>query len=193
MYWESLYIEQGQMTVLSPGHPPMSADSSLLIVQDPPLLSLCAHCIACMCSLSRGIHSSPEELPVEKYNNKESQSTNGSILLQQQLPVDPNRRLSIFSAVLSESATDLTHSLQAISPIKQVLNVLGHNFSDISELIIEFVKVLSGAGVGVGGFSARDKGVEFHECVRAERRRVHLLGWVGGAEFCGEVGEVGEC
>lgn len=140
-----------------------------------------------MCSLFADVHSSPEELPVEEQNNKESQSTNGSVLLQQQLPVDPNRSLSILSAVLSQSATDLTHSLQAVSPIQQILDILGHDLGDVSELIIEFVKVLRSTGIGIGGLGAGDEGVEFHECIGSERRRVDLLGWVGGAEFCGEV------
>ena len=52
---------------------------------------------------------------------------------------------------------------------------------------------MSGAGVGVGGFGARDEGVKFHEGIGAEGRRVDLLGWICGAEFGGEVGEVGEC
>ena len=52
---------------------------------------------------------------------------------------------------------------------------------------------MSGAGVGISGLSTGDEGVKLHEGIRTERWRVYLLRWVGGAEFCGEVGEVGKC
>ena len=37
-----------------------------------------------------------------------------------------------------------------------------------------------------------DEGVKLHEGIRSESVCEDLLGWVGGAEFVIEVGEVGE-
>lgn len=133
-----------------------------------------------------------EESPVYKHNHDERQSTNGTILLHQQFPIDPHCRLPVLSTILPQSGTNFTHTLQAVTPIQQILDILRHDLCHVSQLIVQLIKVLGGAGIGVGGFCPRDESVEFHERVGAERRGEGLRNGVGGAELGGEVGEVGK-
>jgi hypothetical protein len=134
-----------------------------------------------------------EESPPEENDDEQCQSTDWPVLLQQQIPVDPYRGLAVLLGILSQSGTDFAHALQAITSVQQVLDVLGHDFRDILELGVQLVQILRRAGIGICGLGALDEGVEFHECVWSERGCDKLLVGVGGAEFRGEVGEVGKC
>lgn len=86
----------------------------------------------------------------------------------------------------------MSHALQAISPIQQIFDILGHDLCYVAQLVVQLVEVLRGARVGVGGFGARDEGVELHEGVGAHGGGEDLLQGIGSAEFGREVGEVGE-
>ena len=137
-------------------------------------------------------YSSREESPPHENYNEQSQPPNRTILLKQQLPINPNRRLPILLTILPQSRTDLTHPLQTISSIQQILDILRHDLGYIAELVVQLIEVLRCAGVGVGAFGTVDEGVEFHEGVGTEGGGKEGVGGVGGAEFGGEVGEVGE-
>jgi hypothetical protein len=113
-------------------------------------------------------------------------------LLQQQLPVDSDCRLLVFPAVLAQPAGNVAHALEAVSPVQQILNVLGHDLCDILELVVEFIQVLGGSRVLVCLFCALDEGVELDELVGTARGREVLLGLVDCCEFSGEVGQVGK-
>lgn len=136
--------------------------------------------------------SSREESPPHKNHNKQPQPPNRTILLKQQLPINPNRRLPILLTILPQPRTDLTHPLQTISSIQQILDILRHDLGYIAELVVQLIEVLRCAGVGVGAFGTVDEGVEFHEGVGTEGGREKGVRRIGGTEFGGEVGEVGE-
>jgi hypothetical protein len=114
-------------------------------------------------------------------------------LLQQQLPVDADCRFLVFPAVLTQSAGDVAHALEAVSSVQQVLDVLGHDLCDVLELIVELVEVLGGARVLVCLFCALDERVELDELVGAARGREVLLGLVDGCELAREIRQVGKC
>jgi len=60
-------------------------------------------------------------------------------LLQQQLPIDPHRRLLVLATVFSQARRDIAHALQTVPSVQQVLNVLGHDLGHILQLIIQLV------------------------------------------------------
>lgn len=133
-----------------------------------------------------------EESPPDKDQDQQANAGKRTVLAEQQLPIDSDGSSSVLGTVLSQSAADLAHALEAISSVQQILDVFGHDLGDIAELVVQLVEVLRSARVRVGGFGAGDEGVELHECVGAHRGGKDLLQGVGGAEFRGEIGEVGE-
>ncbi len=132
-----------------------------------------------------------ESIPQKKQHN-DPQPREGPILLQQQFPIDPHRRPLIFPTIFPQPLTHIAHPLQTIPPVQQILNILRHDLGHIPQLIIQFIQILRGAGVLVGFLGALDEGVEFDEGVGAAGGGKVLGGGVGGCEFGGEVGEVGE-
>jgi len=116
-----------------------------------------------------------EESPPEKDNNEQGQSAKRPILLKQQFPINSNSSLPIFLTILPQPTADLTHALQTISPIQQILDILSHDFRNVSQLIVQFVEVLSGSRIGISGFGALNESVEFHEGVGSHVRTVDLL------------------
>jgi hypothetical protein len=58
-------------------------------------------------------------------------STQATYLLQQKLPINPHSRLLVLSAVFPQPARHVAHSLQAVASVQQILNVLGHDLSNI--------------------------------------------------------------
>jgi hypothetical protein len=80
-----------------------------------------------------------EEPPPYKYNHKQAQAPYRPILLQQQLPIYPHGCLLILPTILPQPTADLSHPLQAISPIQQILNILCHDLRHVLQLGIQFV------------------------------------------------------
>jgi hypothetical protein len=113
-------------------------------------------------------------------------------LLQKQLPINPDRRLLIFPTILPQATRNITHALQAIPAIQQVLNVLRHHLGHILELVVQLVQILRRPRVLVRLLGALDERVELDEGVGPTRRRQVLLRLVGLREFRGQVREVGE-
>jgi hypothetical protein len=150
----------------------------------------CYKCISSVYPYTSRRHS--KESPPNEKQNEEADTSEWSVLAEQQLPINAHRSSSILGAILSQSAADLAHTLETVSTIQQVLDILGHDLGYVAELIVQLVEVLRGAGIGVGGLSARDEGVELHKGVRTHGAGEDLLQGVGCAEFGGEVGEVGE-
>lgn len=60
----------------------------------------------------------------------------GTHLFHQQIPVDAHRGLFVLPAVFAQAPRQLTHSLQTVSTIQQVLDVLGHDLRHILELVV---------------------------------------------------------
>lgn len=58
--------------------------------------------------------------------------------------------------------------LQTISTVKEVLDILGHDGGDITQLIIQLVQVLGGAAVLVQLLCALNESVEFNEGIGTE-------------------------
>lgn len=129
--------------------------------------------------------------PQEKYND-DAHARKRTILLQQQIPIDPHRRLAILPTILPQPARHFAHPLQAIAPVQQILDVLRHHLGHIPQLIVQLVEVLARARVLVRFLGALDEGVEFDEGVGPAAGGQVLLRGIGGGEFGGEVLEVGE-
>lgn len=106
-----------------------------------------------------------EEPPPYKYNHKQAQAPYRPVLLQQQLPIYPHGRLLILPTILPQPTADLSHPLQAIPPIQQILNILRHDLRHVLQLGIQFVEILCCAGIWIGAFCTLDEGIEFHEGV----------------------------
>lgn len=109
-----------------------------------------------------------EESPEKKDANDKPDASERSILLQQQFPVDAYSRLSVFFAILAESPRQFTHPLQTIASIQEVLDVLCHHLGDITELIVQLVKILRRATVLVQFLCALDKGIKLDKGIGTE-------------------------
>lgn len=133
-----------------------------------------------------------EKSPVDEDEDDESQTCKGRVLLDEQLPVDADGGAAVLLAVVAQAGAQLAHAFKTVATIQQILDVLGHNLGNITQLIVDLVEVLGSTGVGVGGLALGNEVVELHEGVGPQRRRVDLGDRVGGGELAGEVGEVGE-
>lgn len=65
-----------------------------------------------------------------------------SYLLHQQFPVDAHCCSSVLLAVLPQTSRELTHPLQAVPTVQEILDVLGHHLGDIAQLVVQLVEVL---------------------------------------------------
>lgn len=133
-----------------------------------------------------------EESPVDKHQKDEAQSRQRTILLQQQLPVDTHSRPSVLFAIVAKTAANLAHLLEVVAAVQQILDILGHDFRDVAQLVVELVEVLRRARVGIRRARLGDEAVKVHKRIRPQRRVVHLVRRVGAVELGGEVGEVGK-
>ena len=130
--------------------------------------------------------------PPQQKNRNHPDPRKRPILLQQQIPINPHRRLPIFPAILPQPARHLAHPLQTITPVQQILDILRHHLRHVSQLVVQLIKVLARPRVLVCFFGALDEGIEFDEGVGAAGGGEVGGRRVGGCEFGGEVGEVGE-
>lgn len=142
------------------------------------------------CARLRFSHSEKPPPQKEQYNNPHRRKR--SILLKQQLPINPHSRLPIPQTIIPQPRTHIPHLIQTIPPIQQILDILVHNLAHISQFVVELVEVGGGARVLVGFARLLDEAVEFDEGVGACVLGEVLLCGVGGGEFLGEVLEVGE-
>lgn len=113
-------------------------------------------------------------------------------LFYQQLPIDAHSGLFVLHAIFSQTSRKFTHPFQTVTTIQQILDVLGHDFRNILELIIYPVETLRCAAVLVELLGALDKGVKFDKGVWSQIWRLVLCWRVGCGEFRGNVGEIGE-
>lgn len=133
-----------------------------------------------------------KETPVDEDQDNEAEHGKRPVLLQQQLPVDAHRRTPVLLAVVAQPAADLAHLVQVVAAVQQVLDVLGHDFCHVAQLVVELVEVLRGAGVGVRRARLADEVVKVHKRIGSQARVLHLGGRVRRVELAREVGEVGE-
>jgi hypothetical protein len=137
--------------------------------------------------------SSPsEEPPPDKQQYKQPQPRQRSILLQQQLPINPHRRLSILPTILLQPTTHIAHPLQTIPSIQQILNILRHHLRDIPQLIIQLIQILRRAAITIRSLRLLNKRIKLHKRIRSQYRRHDLLGGIRVCEFRADVREVGE-
>jgi len=150
-----------------------------------------------------------EETPVQEHNDDKAQSSNRAILFppsactqhvlsqhthlfQQQFPIYPHRRLPILPTILPQPPAHLPHPLQTIPSVQQILDILRHHLRHICQLAVQLVQITRCAGVAVRLLCPLHEGVEFDEGVGTQGGRGELGRGVGGQEFGGDVGEVGE-
>jgi len=110
---------------------------------------VCLFAQSCLITYLSYISRTPhlKESPPDEDYHEQSQSTNWSILLEHQLPVDPYGCLSVLFAVLPQSAAHFAHSLQAISSVQQIFNILRHNLRNISQLVVQLIQILRSARI----------------------------------------------
>jgi len=87
------------------------------------------------------------EAPDQKDKNYKTEGTEWSVLLEQQLPIDPDCCSLVFQRVVSQTRRHIPHFLKRISSIQKIFYVLCHDLRDILELVIETPKVVCSAGV----------------------------------------------
>jgi len=133
-----------------------------------------------------------EEAPPEKHQDNKAQRRKGTVLLEQQLPVDPHRRTAVLFRIVPQPRADLAHALEAVATVQQILDILGHDLGYVAQLAVELIEVLGCARVGVRGLGALDEGVKLGEGVGPERGRLDIAALVGGGELARQIGEVGE-
>ena len=86
----------------------------------------------------------------------------------------------------------LTHLLQRVASVQQVLNVLRHDLCHVLELIVESAKVVGRARILVCSLRLLKEAVELGVCVWAELRVEVVVALVGGLELVADVFEVGD-
>ena len=69
-----------------------------------------------------------EESPPYEYNDQKPNRGERPVLLQQQLPIDPYSSPLILPTILPQPLTHVSHSLQTIPSVQQILNILCHHF-----------------------------------------------------------------
>lgn len=133
-----------------------------------------------------------EEPPPQENDYDESQRAKRPILLEHQFPIDSYGSPPILLTIIPQPRADLAHPLQTISAIEQILNILGHHFCHVAQLVIKLVKVLCGARIAVGRLGLGNEVVKLHKGVGPQGRVEQLGHRIHGGELGGEVREVGE-
>ena len=133
-----------------------------------------------------------EKAPPDEKQHDKPHRRKRSVLLEQQLPIDPHSRLPVLLTILPQPLAHVSHPLQAVPPIQQVLNIFRHDLCHVPQLVVELVEVLRGAAVLVGFLGALDEGVELDEGVGAQGGRLVGARGVGGGKLGREVGEIGK-
>ena len=130
--------------------------------------------------------------PQQKDEYDKPQPSRRAILLQQQLPIDSHRGPFILRRVLFQPRTQISHLLQTISSIQEVVDILRHDRGDILELIVQARQVITGAAVLVRLLRLLDETVELGVGVGSQLGVEVVVAFVGGFEFAADVFEVGE-
>ena len=134
-----------------------------------------------------------QEAPNEEDHDDGSKGRNRSILLQQQLPINPHSRTLVLRRVLAQPTAHISHLLQAITAVKQVVDVLCENGAHALELFIQILQIRLRAAVLVRLLCALDVALELGVRVWAEHRVEVGIALVGVLEFFADVFEVCLC
>ena len=126
-----------------------------------------------------------KESPPYEYNHYHPHPDKRPVLFEHQLPINLDRRPPILLAILPQPPRHLSHLLETVSSIQQILNILRHNLSHIPQFIIQLIQVLTCSAILVRLLGALHKGVKFEERVGATVGGEVLGGGVGGCEFSG--------
>jgi hypothetical protein len=130
--------------------------------------------------------------PDNKKNHDQADSCQRPKLLEQQLPIDPHRRLSVLETIVPQPAAHLAHALEVVAAIQQIFNVFRHDLCHVLELVVDLVQVCRGARVLVRLLRLLDECVEFDVGVGPAVLVEVLLRGIDVCEFGGKVGEVGK-
>lgn len=133
---------------------------------------------------------SKEEPPPQEEDNDASHRSKRAILLQQQVPINPDGRPLILLTVIPQPTAQLAHALQAITTIEQILDILRHDLGDVPQLIMQLIQILRRARVAVRRLGAANEAVKVHKRIRPKRRVHELLRRVRRRELARDVGEV---
>jgi hypothetical protein len=151
-----------------------------------------SHVIFLFASLSPSTNASPKEAPEEEQHDDGSYSRNWSVLLEKQLPVDADCRALVLGRVLAQPAAHVAHLVQAVAAVKQVVDVLGHGFVHILELVVESVHVVLRPAILVEFLRALQEAFELGVGVRAQARVEVVFALVRALELLAHVVEIGE-
>lgn len=135
--------------------------------------------------------SSPEA-PDQQDQDDKSESSEWTILLEQQLPVDPDGRPFILCRVFSQSTAHISHLLQAVSSVQQVLDVLCHHLRHVFQLVVQSTQVVRGAAILVRLLRALNEAFELAVLVWSKLRIEVILAFVRGLELSADVFEIGK-
>lgn len=109
--------------------------------------------------------------PNQQYQDDQTKRSKRPVLLQQQLPVDPDGRALVLRTILPQPRAQVAHLLQAVASIQQVLDVLCHHLRHIFQLVIQPGQVVCGATVLVRLLRAVDVALELGELVGSQGGR----------------------
>lgn len=117
-----------------------------------------------VCAFQSQYHFSKETPPKEE-DDDEAERCERSVLLQHQLPVDSYCSFPIFRSIFPQPTTHLAHPLKTVASVQQILDILGHDFGYILELVVQLVQIPGCSRVLVGLLGALNECIKFDECV----------------------------
>ena len=133
-----------------------------------------------------------EKAPEEKQYDDGNDTGNRTVLFEKQFPVDADSRALVLGRVFAKTAAHVTHLVQAVTAVKKIVDVLGHGFMDILELIVEAVEIVLCAAILVQLLCALKEAFKFGVGVRSHAGVKVLVAVVGALKLLADVLEVRE-
>lgn len=81
----------------------------------------------------------------------------------------------------------LTHLLQRVSTIEQVLDILGHDLGHVLQLVVESAEIVGCARILICFLRALDEAIELGVLVRSKLRVVDFISLVRRLELCADI------
>lgn len=113
------------------------------------------------------IKPSIEETPEEEQDDDSCYARDRTILLEKQFPVYADCRALVLGRVLAQTAAHVAHLVQAVAAVEQVVDVLGHGFVHVLELIVQSVHVVLRPAVLVEFLCALEEAFKLGVGIRA--------------------------
>lgn len=134
----------------------------------------------------------PKEAPEEEQHDDGDDACDRAVLFEEQLPVDADSCALVLGRVFAKTAAHVTHFVQAVTAVQKVVDVLGHGFVDILELIVEAMEIVLRAAVLVKLLCALEEPFEFGVGIRSHAGVQVLVAVVGALKLLADVLEVRE-